>query len=196
MSDDKNLDKLKQLMSEAGVDPTKVQTKIDAAKVAQAKEAAKPENTKKNIEEDNLPLEAYGDLTEAEKAKIIAEARAQVAFELREQRMKNFKKEQVAKFRSAAKPGQEIIAFALDLPGHADRVTLDGKVYFHGVTYRIPRDVYNSMIDIQARAWEHENEIGGANRDAYKGRAPVLPVVSPHGVTQTDHNRTAPMVKF
>lgn len=141
--------------------------------------------------------EAFLELTEEEKTELEAQARAQVAEELRAQRKKQFLKEQISKYRKIGKPGQKIVPIALDLPGHADKVTLDGTVFFHGALYRVTENVYRTLIDIQARAWEHENEIGGANRDLYKGRKPVNPIVSPHGqINATEQNRIAPMVRF
>lgn len=146
-----------------------------------------------------MDFSVLGELTDEEKKELDLIARKQVEEELRNARKKEFIRQQVLKYRNANIPGEKIVSITLDLPGHANSIVLDGKYFFHGVTYKVAERVYKTMIDIQARAWEHENEIGGANRDLYKGRAPVNPVVTPTGITQDnpiDHTRIAPMVKF
>lgn len=173
--------------------------KINKTKLVKSLASEDKEKPIPPMPSDDMDLSAYAELTEAEKAELSAQARATVAEELRSARKKQFLKEQINKHRQLAKPGQRIVGITLDLPGHADRIILDGKSFFHGTTYRVPENVYQTMIDIQSRAWEHENEIGGANRDLYKGRAPVNPIVTPNGVSlesNPDHNRIAPMVKF
>lgn len=169
-------------------------SQINKSKLAKL---AGPAVENKHINEVSLDINDYAELTEEEKDQLDAEARAQVAEELRAARKKEFIKQQVQKYRRAAKPGQKICSLTLDLPGHANSIIIDGRSYFHGTTIYIPENQYNSMIDIQARAWEHENEIGGANRDMYKGRTPLNKLVSPNGVVSgSDHTRLAPTVKF
>lgn len=145
----------------------------------------------------SIDAAAYGEITSEEKAEVEAEVRALVEAELRAQRKKAFKKELLTKYRSLTRPGEKIVPVCLDLPGHANDIRLDGRVFFHGVTYQVTEKVYSTLVDIQARAWEHENEIGGANRDLYRGRKPINPIVSPQGVAQVaDQGRMAPMVRF
>lgn len=188
-------------------EPDRLRKLIKSAKAQEPAQEPEPteEPTQGTPEEYNdepspaLDPAVYEDLTAEEKANIEAEVRLQVAEELRAQRKKQFKKEMLAQYRSLTKPGEEIVPVCLDLPGHANDVRLDGKVFFHGVTYRVTVNVYRTLIDIQARAWEHENEIGGANRDLYRGRKPVERVVTPGTVAQGNtgnNNRLAPMVRF
>lgn len=158
-------------------------------------EPKQPTHEAYSDERPTLDESAFSDLTPEEKEHIEAEVRAQVAEELRAQRKKAFKKEVLAKYRNLSKPGEQIVPICLDLPGHANDIRLDGRVYFHGVTYRVNTNTYRTLIDIQARAWEHENEIGGANRDLYRGRKPVERVVTPANAAQIN-NRLAPVVKF
>lgn len=134
-------------------------------------------------------------LTEEEMEELNQQAVKKVEAEQKESLKSKFLKERVAELRAQYKPGQKIVRVQLDLPGHADRIILDGTHYFHGVIYKVTEDKMRSMMDIQARAWEHENEVGGANRDLYKGRAPVHSVLSPNGQAPVN-NRLAPVVKF
>ena len=142
---------------------------------------------------DEIEATMYDDLSETEKEELTKIARAKVAEQLREAKKKQFLNSEIARLKRKAKPGQEEIRFTIDLPGHADRIVLDGTHYFHGVTYTFTRDAYNSVNDICARAWEHEHEVGGANRDVY--RAPMNAIVSPHAMT-TGEGKPLPMIKF
>lgn len=135
----------------------------------------------------------YEDLSEEEKAELTAQAASKVAEELRAARKKEFLRQETSRFRKMAKPGQTEVRFTVDLPGHSDRIVLDGTHFFHGVTYTVNLNAYNSMRDIAARAWEHEHEVGGANRNEY--RAPRNAVISPNGVTGGD-GKPLPLVKF
>lgn len=152
----------------------------------------KPEETPKIVEGESVSL------SEAEMEELRLEAKAKVQAEQKKSLKAAFLAKVLEEERTKYKPGRQIVNFTLDLPGHADRIILDGKHFFHGVTYKITEDVYRSMMDIQARAWEHENEIGGANRDLYKGRAPINKIVGPDNPTGvlTEPSRLAPTVKF
>lgn len=143
---------------------------------------------------DPVAFEAslYEDLSDEEKAELTLQAKLKVEEELRAARKKEFLKQETTRFRKMAKPGQEQVRFTIDLPGHSDRIVLDGTHYFHGVTYTVSRDAYNSMVDIAARAWDHEHEVGGANRDVY--RAPINPIVRPG--MEGQGGRALPLVKF
>jgi hypothetical protein len=70
--------------------------------------------------------------------------------------------------RQAKLPQEELQEIQIDLPGHAPHVMLDNVIYLHGHTYTLPRNQVDSIKDIMARAWDHENDIGGANRDVYR----------------------------
>lgn len=78
--------------------------------------------------------------------------------------------------RQANVPQEELQEFQVDLPGNSQHIMLDGIIYLHGRTYTVSRNVAETMADIQARGWDHENEIGGANRDHY--RKPRNPRIS------------------
>lgn len=70
---------------------------------------------------------------------------------------------------------EDLMTVQIDLPGYSDGLVINAKKYFHGSTYTVPVSLGRDMLSMMARAWEHENEIGGANRDAYqKPRQQVL----------------------
>jgi hypothetical protein len=66
------------------------------------------------------------------------------------------------------KPEEQLEYILLDMAGHAPYIMLDGVQFFHGQTYEVTRSVANTMREIVARGWKHEDEIGGANRDLYR----------------------------
>lgn len=70
--------------------------------------------------------------------------------------------------RRAGIPNEEERYITLDMAGHSDRIMLDGVVYFHGQTYLVRKSTYDVMAETVARGWDHEDEIGGANRDQYR----------------------------
>ena len=71
-------------------------------------------------------------------------------------------------------------------------VMLDGTMYYHGQTYEVPFNVANTLIDVMARTWEHENEINARPRRADQGRRHVEVQLSPRGIVS--NTQTMPAV--
>jgi len=92
-----------------------------------------------------------------------------------------FLKEAMEKARQDLIPGAELLDIQIDLPGHSDRITIDQVSYMHGGTYKVPKVKYDTLVDIMARAWQHENEIGGANSNAYRKPRGVMLRPDTHG---------------
>ena len=103
-------------------------------------------------------------LDDETKAALRAKARAAVAKEVEEKSAEALYLQYLEEERRALDPQQETKYIQLDMAGHADRIMLDGVVYFHGITYAVPKGKYDTLRDIVARGWEHESEIGFANR--------------------------------
>lgn len=114
-----------------------------------------------------------------ELAEIQEEAAAEELAEQRKEARKRILAAERLKVRQKVDPHEELRTITLDLAGHSDRIVLDGVIYLHGRTYNVPKRVYDAILDCAARGWEHENEVGGANRDAY--RKPRETIVSPMG---------------
>lgn len=66
------------------------------------------------------------------------------------------------------KPMEQLEYIQLDLAGHSNKIMLDGVQFFHGQIYEVTKSVADTMREIVARGWNHEREIGGANRDHYR----------------------------
>ena len=54
-------------------------------------------------------------------------------------------------------------------------ISLDGEMFFHGLSYEVRYAVARTLEDVMARGWEHEREIHGERRRADISRRPVLP---------------------
>lgn len=63
----------------------------------------------------------------------------------------------------------EMVSITIDLPegGAPDGVRLDQRCYRHGVAYVVPRAVYETIIDIQNKAWMAEALFDGKARNYY-----------------------------
>lgn len=107
-------------------------------------------------------------LSEDVKAALRAKAREKVAQERQDAAMDAFLKIEIEKARRSHSPDEEMKYITLDMAGHSDRIMVDGVIYFHGQTYEVPKRLYDVLQDIVSRGWEHENEVGGANRDFYR----------------------------
>ena len=136
-------------------------------------EPAKTKATKAKLKLEDKP-EYLGQIPGAELlsdediTEIRAKAREQVDTDRKKQAKEELKSRFLKEERHRSDPDEELIALTIDLPGFADRVTIDGTVYMQGVTYRFPKKQYESIRDQMAQSWKHEAQTGGANRDAYR----------------------------
>jgi hypothetical protein len=109
-----------------------------------------------------------GLLTIEERESILAD----IEDEVREERKRKAKAEFKAKVKTAVRVQQgleeEQVTFLVDLPGHSDRIRIDNQYYYHGFTYTRPYSVAETLFSIMDRAWRHEEETGGANKDIYR----------------------------
>ena len=74
---------------------------------------------------------------------------------------------------------EEIDEVHIDLAPHAAYITIDGRVFFHGHTYKFRRSQVPTINEIMSRTWAHESEIGGANMNAVHGRRPYNATLRP-----------------
>lgn len=107
-------------------------------------------------------------LSDEEKAQLRAQARKRVEQERKDATMDAFLQAEIEAARRASMPEEEMKYIQLDMAGHSDRIMLDGVIYFHGQTYEVPKHTYDVLAEVVGRGWEHEDQIGGANRDQYR----------------------------
>ena len=116
-----------------------------------------------------IALPSKFELSDEEKAEIEAEALAEIALEHKKKKKQEYKKALLDEHRKSLDPGnfiyEEVI---IDVAGHADRITIDNKVFFHGCEYTVSSNVAASLNEIMWRTHQHEAEVGFANRDQYR----------------------------
>ena len=121
------------------------------------------------IEDDKFAI-----LSDEDVASIEKEVKAQVLEERKKQARDELKRRLLAEERRVALPDQGLIEIHMDLPGHMDRITIDGGhppnggVYHHGMTYSVDPNKYATLIEIMMRAWAHEEETGIPNHRTYR----------------------------
>jgi|SRR6516162_2163189 hypothetical protein len=107
-------------------------------------------------------------LTEDEKEEIRQRAFEQVEKERKARAEEAFMQQALDDARRADEPTLQMEDVFIDLPGHAVRILIDGVEYLHGFIYNVNTHQAASMRDIMQRCWNHENEVGGANREWYR----------------------------
>ena len=110
----------------------------------------------------------FSGLTPEEKEEIRARAYEQVAKEKKIREEEAFMDAALKEARSADEPALQMEEIFIDLPGHAVRLLVDGIEYLHGFMYTVNSHQAASMRDQMQRCWNHEDEVGGANREWYK----------------------------
>ena len=82
------------------------------------------------------------------------------------------------------------VEITLDLAEHSDRLRIDDKIYLHGGTYMVPQSLGDVMREMIARGWEHQREIDGKDRNAYRKQAnlqlsPQLQAMAPKMILES-----------
>lgn len=127
----------------------------------------------------------FSSLTEEEKTEIRARAEEQVTKERKAKSEEAFFQAALDDARKGEQPALQMMDVFIDLPGHAVRILIDGVEYLHGFTYEVNSLQAATMREIVQRAWEHEDEIGGANRQFYK--RPLNRTLNRHSNITTSH---------
>ena len=108
-------------------------------------------------------------LDEEDRLKLREKARDTVAAKIKAKQeaelLKKYEKEYERELTDD--PNEEYRTVLIDLPGHAPDIRLDEQRFYHGRTYEVKASVYDYIMEQMQRCWAHEDEIGGANRDAY-----------------------------
>lgn len=107
-------------------------------------------------------------LSAEEQAEIREAARRELLEEQKADAKKAFMEQALEEERRKLIPDEELRSLQIDLPGHSDRIVIDGIVYLHGAVYQFNKAQYDTVHEIMQRAWHHEEEVDGANRDAYR----------------------------
>lgn len=126
-------------------------------------------------------VDASDELTADDRATIKARAREEVKKRRRDAAERRALDDAIREEERAYDPSQQFEDVTIDLAQYAPCVTIDGVMFFHGLTYSVPYGVARSIADITARTWEHQNEIDGRRRRGDLNRRPMQTVIGPHG---------------
>lgn len=113
------------------------------------------------------PVEEHPLLTAAEIEKAKEKARARVTAEAKTKALKDIEDKEILRLQheSGLVTGEtfkdEMVWITLDLAPYADRIRINWQDYYHGHSYNVPRHFADSMREIQARSWAHQDEIDG-----------------------------------
>lgn len=135
---------------------------------------AKDKDSKKGRDLDTVKKKADFSLLDDEtKAKLRAKAQERIAEQLREEAEDAFLEQAMREERRKHSAyvhelPMDDVEITIDLPEFAPSIRLNSRDYFSNFSYTVPRHVYNSMIDIMARAWEHQSEIEGRPRHYFQ----------------------------
>lgn len=110
----------------------------------------------------------FANLTPEERETIAERARQQVESERKAAEQDQYFEQALRTARSAYDPSLQMEDVLIDLPGHAVHILVDGVQFMHGLVYEVPKPVAQTLNEIIHRAWLHEDEIGGANRQFYQ----------------------------
>lgn len=125
-------------------------------------------------------------LTDKEKKKLDDEARREVEVSLKAKAMEEYKesvkKELQRQARVAANvtdDGEGIEEIRIELAKYTLYIMLDGKVYYHGYTYKFGRKQAAVIRDQIYRSWLHDAEIHGLDINEMNGRKQYLRSIGP-----------------
>jgi len=107
-------------------------------------------------------------LTDEQRDALRSKAKEHVDKKRIEKAEDEFLQEAIRQQELVDKPLEQTEFITPDLAGHSEYIMIDGFRYFHGETYEVSRAVACTMREIQSRGWDHEEEVGGANRDLYR----------------------------
>lgn len=108
-------------------------------------------------------------LNDEEREAIRAKARVKVAARDKLDAEEAFLKSEMERLDREAHPEAfvEMREIRIDLALFADRVILDGRQYYAGELYTVPKPVYDVLKEMERNTYRHDQEIKGDNNDAF-----------------------------
>jgi hypothetical protein len=106
------------------------------------------------------PLDLSGSdlLSAAEKSEIRKKAKLKVQNELKDRAEKQLLEHYMKEERQAFDPDEKLVPIFLQLAGHSNYIMLDGVQYYHERVHHVTVNVFNTLAEIQARGWAHEDQ--------------------------------------
>jgi hypothetical protein len=63
---------------------------------------------------------------------------------------------------------EPMVDITIDLAPYADRLMLDGKIFFQGQTKTVPESVASVILDMQQSTWRHQSIVDGKSENFYR----------------------------
>lgn len=116
-------------------------------------------------------------LDDATKEKLRARAKARVEKERKDEAEAALLAQYEREERQAGGLEEEMETIVIDLAPYADRITLDGVIYFQAQSRTVRKSVAAVIREICDRTWQHQSIVDGKPEDFYrKGRGQrILP---------------------
>lgn len=118
-------------------------------------------------------------LSEADKETLRAKAKKTVSDEATVAAKAAYLEQLLNEERQAVGLDEPIVEFFIDLAPYADRITLDGVIYFQKHTVKVRESVAAVMAEMVQATWRHQSIIDGKNEDFYRKK--LAPNINPNG---------------
>lgn len=148
--------------------------------------AKKPENELPEINAAG-PVVTEPTLSTQEMLELEAQAQEEVQAELKKKLRDEFKKAAKDRLRKKAlfKQGEDTEEddgeyITIDLAKHSLFLNLDGRIFYHGQTYKFSREQAAVVREQMHRTWLHDAEIHGLDMNAFNGRQQAQARISPN----------------
>ncbi|MDE2343057.1 MAG: hypothetical protein KGL63_06640 [Betaproteobacteria bacterium] len=66
--------------------------------------------------------------------------------------------------KKEAKVDDPLVEIRIDLPAHSSIIRIDGREYYHGMTYKVKQSQLATFNEIMGNAWRHEQEVHGQRK--------------------------------
>lgn len=119
-------------------------------------------------------LKALADEADAEH---LAEKKADAAAAFKEERKRKARKAEQFKNGTDAK-GEDVESVQINLAPHSPFINIDGRLFYHGLTYKFTQAQAQTIKSAMFETWRHEKEVGGANMNSERGYKPVNQTLS------------------
>lgn len=103
-----------------------------------------------------------------ERQDIREQAREKVLADRKDEAEKALLAQYLEEERRALEPAKQMMGITLDLAPYTKQALIDGREYWHGYYYEVPKDLFDVLAEMQARSWQHDDEVGSPNRNQYQ----------------------------
>jgi hypothetical protein len=102
-------------------------------------------------------------LTATEIAALKQTAEVRLTAKLKVDAEEEFIKQEMDRLEKTRYPSlvEEMREVRINLALYADRILLDGRSYFHGEVYNVPKSVYDVIKECEAASFRHDDEVHG-----------------------------------